>query len=73
MDDQTIRFTREELYEKVWSKPMSSLAEEWGISDIGLATICKRYNTPKLGLVIEQKERSGSRLNDKHPTLQTHS
>jgi len=41
MDDQTIRFTREQLYEKVWSKPMSSLAKEWGISDVGLAKICK--------------------------------
>jgi hypothetical protein len=50
MDDQTIRFTREEIYEKVWSKPMSSLAKEWGISDVGLAKICKRYNIPRPGL-----------------------
>jgi hypothetical protein len=50
MDDQTIRFTREELYEKVWSKPMSSLAKEWGISDVGLAKICRRYNIPRPGL-----------------------
>ncbi len=50
MDDQTIRFTREELYEKVWSKPMSSLAKEWGISNVGLAKICRRYNIPRPGL-----------------------
>jgi len=50
MDDQTIRLTREQLYEKVWCKPMSSLAKEWGISDVGLAKICKRYNIPRPGL-----------------------
>jgi hypothetical protein len=50
MDDETIRFTREQLYEKVWSKPMSSLAKEWGISDVGLAKICKRYNIPRPGM-----------------------
>jgi hypothetical protein len=50
MDDETIRFTREQLYEKVWSKPMSSLAKEWGISDVGLAKICRRYNIPRPGL-----------------------
>ncbi len=72
MDNQTIRFKREERYEKVWSKSMNSPAKEWGTSDVGLARICKRSNTPKLGLVIEQNERSGSRLNDKHPTLQRH-
>jgi hypothetical protein len=41
MDDRAIRLTREELYEKVWSRPMRSLAKEWGISDVGLAKICK--------------------------------
>ena len=50
MDDEIIRFTREQLYNKVWSRPISSLAKEWGISDVGLAKICKRYNIPRPGL-----------------------
>lgn len=40
------RVTREELYDRVWSTPMSQLAAEFGISDVGLAKICKRLNVP---------------------------
>ncbi len=35
-----------ELCELVWSKPMTKLAEEFGISDVGLAKICRRNNIP---------------------------
>lgn len=37
-------FTRQELYELVWSKPISKLAEEFGLSDRGLAKICQRHH-----------------------------
>ena len=30
-----------ELYEKVWPRPMRILAREYGISDVGLAKVCK--------------------------------
>ena len=39
--------TREELYERVWSTPMHKLASEFGLSDVGLAKVCKRYKIPK--------------------------
>jgi hypothetical protein len=32
MQRQEIRLTRQELYEKVWSRPAISLAQEFGIS-----------------------------------------
>ncbi len=38
--------TRLELYEAVWSTPMSRLAESYGISGNGLAKICARYKIP---------------------------
>ena len=50
MKNQSIVLTREQLYEKVWSQSISSLAKQWGISDVGLAKICKRYNIPRPGL-----------------------
>jgi hypothetical protein len=50
MNNQSIVLTREQLYEKVWSQSISSLAKQWGISDVGLAKICKRYNIPRPGL-----------------------
>lgn len=31
------RFTREELYQMVWSEPMSKLARRLGLSDRGLS------------------------------------
>jgi hypothetical protein len=50
MGKTSIQLTREQLYEKVWSQPISRLAREWGISDVGLAEICKRYNIPRPSL-----------------------
>jgi len=46
----TVKLTRKELYEKVWSKPMVQLAKEFNISDVGLSKICKRFNIPRPGL-----------------------
>lgn len=42
---------REELYELVWSKPISKLAKEFGLSDKGLTKRCIKHNipTPPLG------------------------
>ncbi|MEM8804293.1 MAG: hypothetical protein AAGF55_17340 [Pseudomonadota bacterium] len=39
--------TREELYRAVWTTPMSRLAEDYGLSDSGLAKICRRENIPR--------------------------
>jgi len=41
--------TREELYEQVWSKPVTHLAKSFGLSDAGLAKICRDLNIPKPG------------------------
>lgn len=38
--------TREELYDLVWQKPISKLAVELGISDVGLSKICRRHEVP---------------------------
>ena len=39
-------FTREELYELVWTEPMQSLAARWGISDVALKKRCVRMRIP---------------------------
>lgn len=39
-------FTRRELYDLVWSKPILKLAEEFGLSDRGLAKTCNRHRVP---------------------------
>ena len=38
--------TRRDLYELVWSKPITKLAEDFGLSDVGLAKICERHRVP---------------------------
>jgi hypothetical protein len=44
-----IRLSREDLYELAWSKPISELAKDFGISDVGLAKRCKRLGIPLPG------------------------
>jgi hypothetical protein len=39
--------TREELYNRIWKTPALRLAKEFGISDVGLAKVCKRHNIPR--------------------------
>lgn len=40
------RLKRSELYQKVWSMPMTRIANELGISDVGLAKVCRRHAVP---------------------------
>src|SRR4051812_41836717 len=46
---QPTRFTRQELYERVWHIPMDRLAKELGLSGNGLAKICRRLAIPYPG------------------------
>jgi hypothetical protein len=41
-----MKLTREELYERVWQKPIREVAVELGISDVGLAKACRRNGIP---------------------------
>jgi hypothetical protein len=44
--ENTIKISRQELYDQVWSKPLIHLAKEFKISDVGLAKACRRHNIP---------------------------
>jgi hypothetical protein len=39
-------FTRQQLYELVWSRPVTKLAKTLGVSDVGLAKACRRADIP---------------------------
>ncbi|AHW62305.1 hypothetical protein SAMN05444285_1166 [Draconibacterium orientale] len=43
---EKIVFTRKELYELVWSEPLSRLARKYNISDNGIRKRCKKMNIP---------------------------
>ncbi|KGQ17872.1 hypothetical protein LF41_1726 [Lysobacter dokdonensis DS-58] len=40
------RIDRKKLYDLVWSEPISTLAEKFGYSDVGLSKLCKRHGIP---------------------------
>jgi hypothetical protein len=46
MAKESIKFTRAELYDKIWSTPAIKLAEEFGISGRGLGKMCAQFNIP---------------------------
>jgi hypothetical protein len=46
MSQNPLILTRHTLYELVWSKPMSDLAKEFHISDVGLAKRCRAVDVP---------------------------
>ncbi len=46
MSERTHRFTRQELYDLVWSEPMVQLAKKFGLSDVGLSKACRRIAVP---------------------------
>lgn len=42
----SIVVTRTELYDRVWAEPIQKLSSEFGLSDVGLAKLCRRHNIP---------------------------
>ena len=65
--DNIHRFTRNDLYELIWSQPTIKIAEKYDISDTWLAKICKEMEVPKPSRGYWTKTQAGSKL--KKPTL----
>ena len=42
------RFTREEFYDLVWTKPLTHLAKDFRLSDVALHKICRKHDIPRL-------------------------
>lgn len=41
-----MKLSRKELYDFIWNTPITKLAKEYGLSDVGLAKLCKRHLSP---------------------------
>jgi hypothetical protein len=50
---------REELYEKVWSRPVTHVAKEYGLSDVGIAKVCRKLSIPLPGRGYWAKKQYG--------------
>src|SRR5690554_3451437 len=57
--DVVTRLTREELYGRVWERPIRVLAQEFGISDVALAKTCRRAEVPVPGRGYWAKKAAG--------------
>jgi len=62
MSDQKHEFTREQLYELVWSEPMTKAATQFDISDVGLKKICLRNGIPVPGRGYWRRLETGKRV-----------
>lgn len=62
MEPQRHEFTREQLYELVWSEPMSRVCERFAISDVGLKKICRRHSIPVPGRGYWRKLETGKKV-----------
>lgn len=54
-----VEFTRQELYDLVWSMPLIKIAKKYQISDNGVKKRCKKYNIPLPGLGYWRKVELG--------------
>lgn len=59
---ETISLKRDELYEQVWSRPLRDLARDYGLSDVGLAKICRRLKVPLPGRGYWAQRQAGRTL-----------
>jgi hypothetical protein len=66
-DVSTHKLLRIQLYERVWTIPMRTLAAEFGISDVGLSKLCHRHRipTPPRGYWVQREHGKAQSL----PTL----
>ena len=57
-----VTFTRKELFDLVWSKPVSRLAPDYGMSDVALAKKCRKHHIPLPPVGYWQKVRNGKKV-----------
>src|SRR5688500_13840779 len=59
---ETVSMSRDDLYEHVWSKAASRLANDWGISDVAIAKLCKKHGVPKPPLGYWSRIKHGQKI-----------
>lgn len=56
------RFTREEFYDLVWTKPLTHLAKDFRLSDVALHKICRKHDIPNPPLGWWAKHAAGQNV-----------
>ena len=55
-------YSREQLYDEVWSEPVIKVAERYGVSGVAIAKTCKKMHIPVPGRGYWNKVASGQKL-----------
>ena len=55
-------WNRDELYQEIWSIPMWTLAKKYGISDVGLAKVCRKLTIPLPGRGYWARKQAGQKV-----------
>jgi hypothetical protein len=58
----SLMLTREQLYERVWLEPIHRLAPQFGLSDVGLAKLCRRHQVPIPGRGYWRRKETGHKV-----------
>ena len=61
MPYRTRTYKRDELYNQVWSEPMTKVASRYGVSDVALAKMCRQLDVPLPSRGYWQKLAAGQR------------
>lgn len=59
---ETVVHTREGLYEQVWSAPVRDVAKGHGLSDVGLAKVCRKLRVPVPSRGYWQRQAAGKEV-----------
>ena len=62
MNSEDRYWNRDELYQEVWSTPMWTLAKKYGISDVGLAKVCRKLTIPVPGRGYWARKQAGQKV-----------
>lgn len=62
MSDDDRFWNRDSLYEEVWATPMKTLAKKYGISNVGLAKVCRKLTIPMPGRGYWAKVEAGQQI-----------
>ena len=57
--------TRQELYELIWSKPMTKVAKDFDVSDVWISKVCKQADIPRPPVGYWQKLEAGKKTEKK--------
>jgi hypothetical protein len=61
------RYNRAKIYEEIWSEPIQHVAKRYGISDVGLAKVCRKLDVPRPGRGYWAIKAAGKRVPSRPP------